>query len=231
MSWQAPNLARVPFENLRPVRRIALLVAIVALALTAWNAGTWWRTGAGTAEKLAELERLTNEAGAARERIATLEGDLASADLEARNREAEFLNSRIAERVFSFNRLLDRLVEAMPRGVRIHSLTPQRAAAERSGSVRTSAVRRRARSAGDSNDVTLKIDAEAEDDEALLELVDRLFAHPAFRDPDLGGESRKSTGVLEFDLTVVYRPQAEPAPVAALEPAPPPAPDVPETGR
>ncbi len=217
MSWQAPNLAREPFENLRPVRRISALIASIALALTAWNVGTWWRVGAGAAEKVAEHERLTTEAAAARARIATLEGDLQAADLEARNREAEFLNDRIAERTFSFNRLLDRLVETMPRGVRVHSLTPQREAAERS-SARAGSVRRTAPSSTGSGAVTLKIDGEAQDDEALLEFVDRLFAHRAFLDPDLGSESRTSTGALEFDLTVAYRPEAEPAAVGAATP-------------
>lgn len=218
MSWQAPNLAREPFENLRPVRRISALIASIALALTAWNVGTWWRVGAGAAEKVAEHERLTTDAAAARARIATLEGDLGAADLEARNREAEFLNDRIAERTFSFNRLLDRLVETMPRGVRVHSLTPQRDAVERSSS-RAGSVRRSAPSSASSGLVTLKIDGEAQDDEALLEFVDRLFAHPAFLDPDLASESRTSTGGLEFALTVAYRPEAEPAAVGAPIPA------------
>lgn len=204
MTWQAPNLAREPFENSRPARRVALALGLVALALTAWNVGTWWRTGAGAAERAHELERLTGTTAEAKARIATLESDLAAADLERANEEAEFLNERIDERTFSWNRLLDDLVEAMPAGVRLRSLSPAREAGRTTGQ---RPRRRRVTPTGtEERDVELRIRGDAEDDEALLELVDRLFAHPAFRDPNLAGESRTSAGELVFDLSVVYRP-------------------------
>jgi Tfp pilus assembly protein PilN len=212
VTWQAPNLAREPFENRRPARRLALILGSLALALTAWNVGTWWRIGAGAAERAHELERLTAATAAARERIGTLESDLAATDLERANDEAAFLNERIDERVFSWNRLLDDLVEALPPGVRLRQLSPKR----EGGQTTTRGARTRRKVAADleERDVELRIRGEAEDDEALLELVDRLFSHPAFRDPDLQNESRSSTGELSFDLSVAYRPDR---PAAATE--------------
>lgn len=206
MTWQAPNLAREPFENSRPARRVALALGLAALALTAWNVGTWWRTGAGAAERAHELERLTSTTAEAKERIATLESDLAAADLEQANEEVEFLNERIDERAFSWNRLLDELVEAMPAGVRLRQLSPRREAGRTAGAGRRPRRERVASAVTEERDVELRIRGDAEDDEALLELVDRLFAHPAFRDPNLAGESRSSAGELTFELSVVYRP-------------------------
>ena len=213
MSWQAPNLAASRFENLRPVQRISALLGALAIALTAWNVGTWWRTGAGAAEKRAELARLLSETSESRARVTTLERDLAAADLEAKNREARFLNARIVERSFSWNGLLDDLNEALPRGVRVRQLSPLRErrrdeATGAAGGTGETTPARRALQRVEPGAVALKIAAEAEDSEAALAFVDALFAHPRFDDPDLSRESGSLTGLVEFDLSVVYRPAA-----------------------
>ena len=205
MSWQAPNLATRRFENLRPVRRISLLLGALALVLTAWNVVTWWRMGSGAAEKRAELERLIAETAESGSRVQTLERDLAAADLAAKNREARFLNARIAERTFSWNGLLDDLNEALPRGVRLRQLSPvtERRRSEDDGE--RTAASRKPPSAGEGA-VALRISGEAEDSESVLAFVDALFAHPRFGQPDLARESERATGLVEFDLGVVYRP-------------------------
>jgi Tfp pilus assembly protein PilN len=203
VSWQAPNLAADPFENLRPVRRVSGLLLVVALALTAWNVGTWVRAGSGAAARTAELERLTRETEQSNARIATLQQDLASADLDAANRKAEFLNERIAARAFSWNLLLDRLVEKLPPGVRLRQLAPA------SQKPRSDTAGARRREDGPET-VTLTIAGEAEDDDALLALVDHLFADPGFVNPNLARESVTSAGLVQFNLTVDYRPE-EPA--------------------
>jgi hypothetical protein len=235
--WQAPNLASDRFVNLRPPRRLALGLAILALGLTAWNAGTWWRSGASDAARAAELETLLTATREARARTETLERDLAATDLEAFNEEAAFLNARIAERVFSWNRLFDHLTEVMPRGVRLRQLAPVRTTETSRGAARTrrSAVpsRRPVDSPADET-VTLSIGGEAEDDEALFEFVDRLFADDRFLAPDLSRQSTTAGGQVSFDLSVGYLlpggaglpPTADsaagPQPDSAAAPAPEP---------
>lgn len=199
MSWQAPNLARAPFENLRPLTRVSALLAALALVATVWNAATWARTGAIGAEKAAELDRLNRETAEANARIATLEEDLRAADLEAENERAEFLNERIAERAFSWNLLLDRLVEAMPAGVRLRQLSPA------NDPQRARRARNAPRPSGPET-VTLRVSGEAEDDEALLGLIDNLFADRHFRAPDLASELTREDGLLQFELEVRYLP-------------------------
>ncbi|MCM2268618.1 MAG: hypothetical protein NDJ75_00775 [Thermoanaerobaculia bacterium] len=194
MNWQAPNLARRPFLHLRPLRRVAAALALVAVALTAWNVASYLRVGSGHAARVAELERLAAETAAARDRLATLTADLATRDLAAENRRAAFLNERIAQRTFDWNALFDRLAEVQPGGVRLRSLTPRFAAGATDG-----------RAA-----VALTLDAEASDGEAMLELVDNLFAHPSFASPNLSRESRQRGGEVDFDLTVDYFPEARP---------------------
>lgn len=197
MSWQAPNLARQPFLNLRPLRRVAAALTLAGVALTAWNVVSYLRAGSGAAQRSAELARLTAETAAARARLATIESDLAARDLAAENRRAIFLNDRIAERTFDWNALFDRLAEVLPRGVRLRSLTPRLGAAPADGDAARPVV-------------SLGLDAEAEDGEAMLELVDNLFAHPAFASPNLSRESRQRGGEIAFDLSVDYFPEARP---------------------
>lgn len=201
MSWQAPNLARRPFVNARPLARLAAVLTLAALALSAWNVTSTVRSGSGAAERRGEIDRLSGEAKAARERAATLEADLARWDLAAENRRAEFLNARIVQRTFGWNALLDRLAEAQPRGVRLRTLTPRFAGSEpHSGQEEASVARA----------VFLSIAAEAEDDEAMLEFVDALFAHRSFAAPNLARESRGRGGDIAFDLSVDYLPEALP---------------------
>ena len=208
--WQEPNLARAPFVNERPVRRLGIalwvLFAIVGGA-SLWLSQTIRRE---TGTRVAELARLNSETISSRERAVTLEAQLRRADLPAQNEHAEFLNRRLAERTFSWNGLLETLAGVMPRGVRLMGLSPEGFARERGrkiASVETPATTR----------VALRINGEAEETEALLEFVDRLFEHPAFDRPNLSRESERKDAKIQFDLTVDYLPQiaAQPELLAA----------------
>lgn len=201
-AWQGPNLARQPFLNQRPIERLALLLWLLALGVGAFATWRFRSIEQDLGSKNADLARFTEEAASARDRAAALQSALERADLAALNLRTEFLNRRIAERAFSWNRLFDRLTEAMPRGVRLRTLTPQAFAKEvprRTGVNATTAAQTR---------VALSIDGQAEDTEALLELVDRLFAHPAFDRPNLVREAEKKDLLIDFDLTVDFLPQA-----------------------
>ncbi len=207
--WQEPNLSRAPFVNERPVRRLAVTLWLL-FAITAF-AGLWMsqtiRRETGT--RLAELVRLNAGTVAARERATALEAELRRADLPAQNVRTEFLNRRIAERSFSWNRLLETLTQELPRGVRLMRLSPQGFTRER-GRART------VNPTAATTRVALKITGEAEETEALLEFVDRLFKHPAFDHPNLSRESGKKDFKIQFELSVDYLPQlAEPGPTAA----------------
>jgi hypothetical protein len=210
--WQEPNLARAPFVNERPVRRLG--VALWVLFAIVGGAGLWMsqtiRRETGT--RVAELARLNAETVGGRERAVALEAELRRANLPAQNERAEFLNRRLAERTFSWNNLLETLAGVMPRGVRLIGLSPQGFARQRGrtvGSVEAPAT----------TQVAMRITGEAEETEALLEFVDRLFAHPAFDRPNLSRESAKKDDKIQFDLTVDYLPQvaAQPGLLAAAD--------------
>ncbi len=215
-TWQGPNLAGAPFENQRPIERLAALLwilALVAVAIGAWRFHVLERDS-GT--KASDLARYTTETASARERATALETELEHADLPGLNQRTEFLNRRLTERAFSWNRLLDRLTETLPRGVRLRTLTPQAFAKETPASLRRGAT---AAPAAAVTRVSLRLDGQAEDTEALLEFVDRLFAHPEFDQPNLARESEKKDLLIDFDLSVDYLPPGEAADGEAESPA------------
>ncbi|MFQ5350384.1 MAG: PilN domain-containing protein [Thermoanaerobaculia bacterium] len=204
------NLASQPFMNSRPVRRLVLVLWCLGAVLTVANLFFYTRHLSGQQARRDRLVRLAEQEGRENERLAELEEQLAGFDIDWQNRQVEFLNLRIAERVFPWSQLFDRLTEAMPRAVRLTRLRPD--------------IRTRTGDSGREEIVRLDIRAEARNEEAMLNFVGRLFKHPAFRNPNLASENRRAkSNITEFDLSATYLP-ARAAPSAKPPPAARPAP-------
>ncbi len=202
------NLARQPFVNSRPVRRLVLVLWLLSVVLLAANLFLYTRHFSGQEERRERLTALDELERSERQRLAELESELAAADLEWQNRQVAFLNRRIAERVFPWSRLFDRLTEALPRQVRLTRLRPRYGREGLPGAA-----------AKGEETVNLDLTAEAQTEEAILEFVNALFEHPAFRSPNLESEMRRGgSPVTEFALTVTYLPERA-AVAAAAEPA------------
>lgn len=195
------NLAGRPFVNRRPVQRISALAWSLGLVLAGVNGYLYWDylSGQGAAETgleevVGELEKESELLARAREQIAGLEA-------EELNRKIEFVNLRIQQRTFSWSRLFDVFAATLPDDVRLSSLTPKfENAAKRRGSSRPGAG---------GEGVEIDIQGQAKTSEALLEFLDRLFAHPAFEDPDLHQEqARQDQQVIEYSISTQYLPNA-----------------------
>lgn len=198
------NLARHPFVNLRPVRRAGLLLLLVALGLFVVNALLYWEhfTGEGqTRSRSQELARLISEQEV---EIEGLRREIANLDIDGLNSRTRFVNLEIDRRRFAWSRLFDRIAQVQPDKVRLLSMTPRFGDDDR--------MRSRTRIAPD--EIGLKLRGVAKSGEQILEFIDRLFEHPAFRDPDLSRESRRQDGMLNFDLSVLYLPGADEAPAS-----------------
>lgn len=194
MGYRSVNLAARPFVNHAPVKRLALLAWVVAVAVTAVTVALYWGYFAASAEEArSELTATTARIAELEEELARLEVQLAGTDLAAMNSEVAFLNHRIARRTFGWSRLFDDLAEVLPADVRLQRLSP---GLERAGEDRPRRV-------------LLGIDGAARRDEALLELIDNMFRHPRFDDPNPESEVRRD-GELRFSLSVKYLPTDEP---------------------
>lgn len=207
MSAEALNLSRRPFVNTRPVVRVALLLWVFSALLAAANVFLFWGYFAGSGEQRGRIVEIERAIERSRDRIGQLESEAAGLDLARQNERVLFLNEKIAERTFSWSLLFDRVAEVLPAEVRLRRLVPV-SREERGAGAR----RRRREGAGRAERMTLIIGGEAMNDEALLQFVDNLFAHPAFRDyPDLSNESKdEASGLITFDLRVSYLPGAAP---------------------
>ncbi|MEE9561592.1 MAG: PilN domain-containing protein [Thermoanaerobaculia bacterium] len=204
------NLAREPFVNLRPIRRLTWILWVIATLLLTANTVFYWRYFSGQEHRTDLLEEL--EAGIVREQaeIARLEQELDGLDLDGQNQQTVFLNSRISQRIFSWSHLFDRLAEVLPEDVHLNRVSPRidwSGSAGRSGKSTAAADER----------VHLGVTGVAKSDTALLALVDGLFSHPSFVRPDLSREARKSQQQFDFSLDVIYLPGRSPRPVAAVD--------------
>ena len=235
MTQGAVNLASRPFANTRPLRRVAALLWIVGAVLAVAAGALYWRSFFGIEggrEKIAAIDRSLD---AERRRLAAAERTLAGMDLRRQNVEAAYLEARLRERTFPWSALFEHLAQVLPRHVRLVSLAPQAGDPRglRRGAERLLRSRRPASMAA-SGRVYLQMSGVASDDEALTNLLDRLFASQWFANPSLPNE-RRENGQLAFSLGVSYLPSGRAGVISiaeglarseepTAEPAPPPAP-------
>lgn len=217
------NLARRAFVNTRPVTRVALLLWIVGGLLLLGNVTLFYSYLSGSTEARAELAGKQDAIAQEQRKVSQLQTRLAGLDLEQQNEQVEYLNRKIAERAFSWSLLFDRLAEVMPNDVRLIQLQPASIGGDDRPGARTAPTVRGRRPMGTSDRVPLTLQVEAKSDVAVDQLVDNMFAHNAFDDPDYTRETRgdeESDGdVVRFDLTVTYIPGVEARTGTGQEPA------------
>ncbi len=210
------NLARRPFVNTRPVTRISILLWVLGMLLMLGNVSLFWNYRSGSAEKRADLERLTQDVQRQDQTVAQLRQRLESLDLEQQNRKVRYLNRKIAERTFSWSLLFDRLAQVLPDGVRLTRLAPRPMSKKPAGRPEDELEPLDDR-------VLLVIHGKARSDEDLPDFVDRLFAHDSFAEPDFSRETREEgNDLVDFDVQVTYIPGGKSQGIVIEEAAPPP---------
>lgn len=171
---------------------------VLGLLLATLNGFLYWDYLSGQGATESGLQGVVGELEEESELLSLAQQRLQGFDTKELNKKIEFVNLRIQQRTFSWSQLFDVFAETLPGDVRLSSLTPKfgdRLA--RSGSNL------------ESDEVQLEIGGEAKSSEALLEFLDRLFAHVAFDDPDLHQEHiRADEGVIDFSVSTRYSANA-----------------------
>lgn len=191
------NLARQRFVNSRPVIRLSVLLWGLALALAALNGWRYYGYMVGSGERADRLGELERSIAAERSQIEALDRQLREADLGVQNVTVAFLNRKIGERTFAWSQLFEQLGELMPDATRIVALSP---VVKKRGRQNESELAQRV--------VPLAISGEAKDEPALYAFVDALFDHAAFRQPSPSRQAWQQNGLLRFELSVEYLPDA-----------------------
>jgi Tfp pilus assembly protein PilN len=195
----AANLASRPFANTRPLRRVALALWLAGAVLMGVAGYLYWRSLFGIEGGRAQIADVDRSIAAERRRLEAAEAALARMDLRRQNAEAAYLEARVRERAFPWSALFEHLAEVLPRKVRLVSLSPQ------SADPRATTRSRRPASVSSAGRVYLQMTGAAANDEALTDLLDRLFASRWFERPTLPAERRES-GQIGFALGVSYLP-------------------------
>ncbi|MFN2240305.1 MAG: hypothetical protein ABR524_13025 [Thermoanaerobaculia bacterium] len=181
-----PNLASRPYRDYRPVWTVVAVLAIFSVALLAYNAQTAYRYFATTSDTRAEIAEIEASIAKEREAIQIARQQAARFDSPQLRRRAEFVNTQIAQRAFSWNQLLDDLEAVFPPDVRLVRLSPS---VERSGQV------------------TLQMSCLARNDDGMVELIQNMFQSPKFVRPFPANQS-SSRGLHQFVISTQYRPAA-----------------------
>ncbi|MEM1205776.1 MAG: hypothetical protein AAGN66_21275 [Acidobacteriota bacterium] len=217
------DLSRRPFLNRRPVVRLAAFLwtlGVVLLLVNAFLFGSYWR---GTAVNRDRLSQQDQQIAGEQETLDGVWRELRSLDLDGRNARARYLNRQIERRTFPWSALFDHLEEVTPIDIYLVSVKPQvRLAGEntlaqastRSRSARTTRTARTTQPApvpavqeetdAPRDRVLLTFRGVARTDEAMLDFIDILYAHPSFLEPNLSRESRKKGGNVSFNVTATY---------------------------
>jgi hypothetical protein len=197
------NLASRPFGNSRPVVRISLILWLLGLALLLSNVLVFRSYLSESADKRAKIAHGEEDFLRQQKDVQDLQNRLNGYDLVRLNDQIDFLNTQIDARTFSWSLLIDRIADTLPNDVRLGRLTPM---------TEGKAKRETQRNRQPQGEVELQISGQTRRDEALLQFVNNLFAHPAFRDPNLLQESQADTGgpLVKFEATAMYLPGGPP---------------------
>lgn len=118
------NLASQPYRDYRPVYAVVVVMSLLIALLMLNNIDTYYRYKTETKTTRATIEKLQAQAEQEKSRAAAADTQLRSYDLIALGNETHFINSRLAERAFSWSELLDRLEDVIPHDVRIGNISP-----------------------------------------------------------------------------------------------------------
>lgn len=119
------NLSTRPFYNDRGVRAVVAAVALVALALTAFNVGRIWWLRVESGDLRQQSERNEALAGDLRQKAQAIRQSLNRQELAVVQSAAREANQLIDRRAFSWTDLFNRFETTLPPDVRLMSVQPQ----------------------------------------------------------------------------------------------------------
>ena len=230
------NLSGRPFVNRRPLVRLGVALWVLGGLLVLVNLAlfqSYWSDSRDVRGELAEAE---GQVATELQELEALDRQIERVNLAQQNSQAAYLNSLISYRTFPWSALFDDLERVMPLDVRVQTVTPavklaaeealertEREARRRQVEQRRNRRNRRSSSGQDTgqaaaegpqlaqDEVQLRIQGLAKNEDALIEFLDTLYRDASFRLPVLSGERFENAGGQlnsSFEISVIYLTRA-----------------------
>ena len=186
---RAPNLARHPFDNVRPLVVAAVALSAVSLAATAVNLFEMGRARRAEKEFSARLAPLEARRATLIGQVDALNRELVGVPWSKLRSEAGALDKVLVTRRLLWTRLLSDLERTVPWDVRLVTIAP---------------------GVDNKGEITLGLTGIATGRQAWLDLLARLFADKSFSEPmPMSEEAPGATNALgyRFQLRVRYWPE------------------------
>ena len=181
------NLAARPYRDYRPVYAVVVVLSLLTAFLLLNNVETYYkyvRETETTRTKIAQIEEQTRLEA---QREESARNRLKGLDLARLDNQTKFINAKLAERAFSWSRLLDELESILADDVRLLNVTP---AFLEDGSVQ------------------LSLSFQAKSSDGMITTINRMNLDPQFADAFPSSETQDDAGIFSFALTAKYRPDA-----------------------
>jgi Tfp pilus assembly protein PilN len=183
------NLASRPYRDYRPVYAAVVVISLLTAFLMLNNIETYYRYTHETSNTRAKIAELETQIRQEKQRKEIADGQLRSIDLATLDAKTRFINTKLAERAFSWSTLLDEMESVIADDVRLLSIRP---------------------SFQPDGTVALDLSLESRSPDGMITTINKMNADPQFSDVFPRGESLIEGGSA-FDLVAKYQPRAIPA--------------------
>jgi hypothetical protein len=178
------NLASRPYRDYRPVYAAVVLMSLLTAFLMLNNVDTYYRYIHETKSTRAKIVQRETQTQQERERAEVVKRQLGRLDLVLLDDQTQFINSKLAERAFSWSALLDELETVLSNDVRLISVTPT----------------------FHSGGIQLGLQFEAKTSTGLIDTMNRMHKDANFANPFPSSETMVEGGGYIFGMNVEYRP-------------------------
>ncbi len=179
------NLAARPYRDYRPVYTVVVVVSLLIAFLMLNNIDTYFRYVRNTESTRTKIAQLDRQTAGERARAQAADALIRNVDLPALDQDVRFINNRLAQRAFSWSKLLDRLEQVLPADVRIRVISPSFAA---------------------NGLVHLELTCDSKTSDGTIEAINRFNHDVHFANPFPHSEAQTTANSYVFAIGVDYKP-------------------------
>ena len=180
------NLAARPYRDYRPVYAVVVVLSLLTAFLMLNNVDTYLRYVHETKATRAQIAQIEEQTRVEAQKEEQARARLKGLDLVRLDERTRFINAKLAERAFSWSRLLDELESILRDDVRLLSVSP---------------------SFSEEGGVRLALHFQSKSSDGMITTINRMNADPQFEDAFPTTESQDDAGIYSFDLSARYLPE------------------------